>query len=55
MARSTRRTRAVIGAVVTAALVAVTLAATVPGAGAARQVRGFDGSTLKLGGIGIGA
>jgi ABC-type branched-subunit amino acid transport system substrate-binding protein len=55
MARSTRRTRAVIGAVVTAALVATTLAATVPGAGAARQVRGFDGTTIKLGGIGIAA
>jgi ABC-type branched-subunit amino acid transport system substrate-binding protein len=55
MARSTRRTRAVIGAVVTAALVATTLAATIPGAGAARQVRGFDGTTIKLAGIGIGA
>jgi ABC-type branched-subunit amino acid transport system substrate-binding protein len=55
MARSTRRTRAVIGAVVTAALVATTLAATIPGAGAARQVRGFDGTTVKIAGIGIGA
>jgi ABC-type branched-subunit amino acid transport system substrate-binding protein len=55
MSRSTRRTRAVIGAVVTAALVATTLAATIPGAGAARKVRGFDGTTIKLAGLGIGA
>jgi len=55
MARSTRRTRAVIGAAVAAALVATTLAATVSGAGAAKQVRGFDGTTIKLAGIGIGA
>jgi len=55
MARSTRRTRAVIGAAVVAALVATTLAATVSGAGAAKQVRGFDGTTIKLAGIGIGA
>jgi ABC-type branched-subunit amino acid transport system substrate-binding protein len=55
MARSTRRTRAVIGTVVAAALVATTLAATVSGAGAAKQVRGFDGTTVKLAGIGIGA
>jgi branched-chain amino acid transport system substrate-binding protein len=55
MARSTRRTRAVIGAVVAAALVATTLAATVSGAGAAKQVRGFDGTTIKLAGIGIAA
>ena len=53
MARSTRRTRAVIGVVVAAALVATTLAATVSGAGAAKQVRGFDGTTIKLAGIGI--
>jgi len=55
MARSTRRTRAVIGAVVAAALVATTLAATVSGAGAAKQVRGFDGTTVKIAGIGIKA
>ncbi|MFN8027780.1 MAG: ABC transporter substrate-binding protein [Acidimicrobiia bacterium] len=31
------------------------LAITTPGAGAARKVRGFDGSTVKIAGIGIGA
>ena len=38
-----------------AALIATTLAATVSGAGAAKQVRGFDGTTVKIAGIGIGA
>jgi ABC-type branched-subunit amino acid transport system substrate-binding protein len=55
MARSTRRTRAVIGSVVAAALVAAAMATSIPGAGAARQVRGFDGTTIKLAGIGIAA
>jgi hypothetical protein len=47
--------KAVIGAALVAGLVASTLVATGGGAGATRTVRGFDGTTVKLAGIGIGA
>ncbi len=55
MRSSKRRTRALIGAALVAALAATTLVGASSGAGAARKVRGFDGSTLKLAGLGIGA
>jgi ABC-type branched-subunit amino acid transport system substrate-binding protein len=53
--RARARARAAIGAALVAGLVAATLVGTGGGAGATRKVRGFDGSTLKLAGIGIGA
>src|SRR6516165_6772442 len=59
MGNPRRRTRApikaVIGAALVAGLVASTLVATGGGAGATRTVRGFDGTTVKIAGIGIGA
>jgi ABC-type branched-subunit amino acid transport system substrate-binding protein len=44
-----------VGGALVAALAVTTLVGASGGAGAARKVRGFDGSTLKLAGIGIGA
>ena len=55
MGGSRRSVRALVGAAAVAALVGATLVGATSGAGAARQVRGFDGTTIKLGGIGIGA
>jgi branched-chain amino acid transport system substrate-binding protein len=48
------RARLVTTAVVAVVAVAATLVASVP-AGAARSVRGFDGTTLKVAGLGIAA
>ena len=55
MRTTSRRTRALVGGALVAALAVTTLVGASSGAGAARKVRGFDGSTLKLAGIGIGA
>jgi len=55
MGKSSGRVRAAVGVALVAGLVAATLVGASGGAGAAREVRGFDGSTLKLAGIGIGA
>jgi len=55
MRTSKRRTRALLGVALAAVLTATTLVAAGGGAGATRTVRGFDGTTVKLAGIGIGA
>jgi len=55
MRTSKRRSRALLGVALVAVLTATTLVAAGGGAGATRTVRGFDGTTIKLAGIGIGA